>query len=95
MDKQAYTITHLQDDDTAASKIAELLAEFEIVGVMRGAGEWGARSLCNRAILANASDLKSFHTVNDMIKMRDFWMPFAPAILESFADAYIKDWETL
>jgi carbamoyltransferase len=95
LDSNAYTITYLEDDHTSAKKIAEMLANFEIIGVMRWAGEWGARSLCNRAILANASDLKSFHTVNDMIKMRDFWMPFAPTILESYAVKYIKDRATI
>ena len=33
--------------------------------------------------------------VNDMIKMRDFWMPFAPTILESSAPKYLKDWDVL
>lgn len=61
----------------------------------RGAGEWGARSLCNRAILSNASSLANFHTVNDMIKMRDFWMPFAPTMLESATNEYIKDWKNI
>ncbi|MBP6085902.1 hypothetical protein KA478_01660 [Patescibacteria group bacterium] len=45
--------------------------------------------------MSNASDLRSFHVVNDMIKMRDFWMPFAPSMLEEFAPTYLKDWETL
>ncbi|MBP7847640.1 hypothetical protein KA013_00240 [Patescibacteria group bacterium] len=30
-----------------------------------------------------------------MIKMRDFWMPFAPAILEEWAEKYIADRDTL
>lgn len=77
------------------SKIAELLAEFEIVARFAGRGEWGARSLCNRGILANARDLKSFYTVNDMVKMRDFWMPFAPTILFDWGARYIENWKTL
>ncbi len=76
-------------------EIAKLLADFKIVGLFRGKGEWGARSLCNRAILANASDLKSFYEVNDAIKMRDFWMPFAPTIKDDWAEKYIKDWKKI
>ncbi len=76
-------------------KIAELLAEFEVVARFDGRGEWGARSLCNRAILANASDMRSFYMVNDMVKMRDFWMPFAPSILMDWGPRYIADWETV
>jgi len=30
-----------------------------------------------------------------MIKMRDFWMPFAPTMLEEFAPVYLKDWDKL
>lgn len=28
-----------------------------------------------------------------MIKMRDFWMPFAPTMLEEMAAIYLKDWD--
>ncbi len=94
LDKK-YTVTKYESDDTSMAAVADLLARYEVVAVMRGQGEWWARSLCNRALLANASDLKSFHMVNDMIKMRDFWMPFAPTILESWAPKYLKDWDTL
>ena len=78
--------------DDVEVRIAQLLANHEIVARFKGAGEWGARSLCNRGILGNASDLKNFYYVNDMIKMRDFWMPFAPTILDSYAPKYIKNW---
>ncbi|NDK08120.1 hypothetical protein EOM39_02630 [Candidatus Gracilibacteria bacterium] len=91
--KGKYNIEYLENEEKSSIKVSELLSKFEIVGVCRGKGEWGARSLCNRAILSNASDLKSFHTVNDMIKMRDFWMPFAPTMLEEFAPIYLKNWE--
>jgi carbamoyltransferase len=90
-----YTITKFDSDETSMEKVADLLTNHEVVAIMRGQGEWGARSLCHRAILSNASDLKNFHMVNDMIKMRDFWMPFAPTILQSAASRYLKDWDTL
>lgn len=92
---EKYDIVDLVDDESSANHIARLLSEHEIVAVCRGQGEWGARSLCNRAILSNASSLANFHTVNDMIKMRDFWMPFAPTMLESAAGEYIKNWKEI
>lgn len=76
-------------------EIARLLSEFKIVARFRGGCEWGARSLCNRGILGNASDLKTFYEVNDAIKMRDFWMPFAPTIQEEWAERYLRDWTRL
>jgi carbamoyltransferase len=75
--------------DNIEDRIGELLANFHVVARFAGRAEWGARSLGNRAILANPSSLESFYEVNDAIKVRDFWMPFAPSILESDADRYI------
>jgi carbamoyltransferase len=72
-------------------KIAKLLADFNVVARFWGRCEWGARSLGNRAILGNPSDMKTFYEINDMIKKRDFWMPFAPSILKEDADLYIKN----
>jgi carbamoyltransferase len=74
------------------NKIAELLAKKEIVARFSGNCEWGARSLGNRAILAHPTFMDSFYTVNDQIKVRDFWMPFAPTILDTFASLYLKDY---
>jgi len=87
---EKYNITKYTDIN---NRIAELLSQFNIVARFSGRGEWGARSLGNRAILANPSNLKSFYEVNDTIKMRDFWMPFAPSILDICADQYIKNWD--
>jgi carbamoyltransferase len=55
-----------------------------------GRAELGARALGNRSILAHPGDLRSFYTVNDQIKERDFWMPFAPAVLEEDAGRYLQ-----
>lgn len=79
--------------DNIEKESAKLIADFNIIPRFKSKGEWGARSLCNRAILGNASDLLTFYEVNDQIKMRDFWMPFAPTILDYWAEKYIKNWK--
>jgi carbamoyltransferase len=79
--------------DQIEARVAELLAEGEIVARFSGRSEWGARSLGNRAILAHPSRMESFYTVNDQIKSRDFWMPFAPTILDSFAGRYLTGYD--
>jgi carbamoyltransferase len=68
--------------------IADLLAVGEIVAVCRGAMEWGARALGNRSILSSANDVRRIDRINQMIKMRDFWMPFAPSIKAEAAERY-------
>jgi carbamoyltransferase len=76
----------LQDIDTC---VAELLAQGEIVARFAGRAEFGARALGNRSILADASKTDVIREINEMVKSRDFWMPFAPAILEERAPDYI------
>ncbi len=69
--------------------VAELLARGEVVARFDGRAEFGARALGNRSILANPSRTDSVRTINEMIKSRDFWMPFAPSILAERMDAYV------
>ena len=40
--------------------------------------EFGPRALGNRSILADPRDRDIIREINDMVKMRDFWMPFWP-----------------
>jgi carbamoyltransferase len=74
------------------TRIATLLAEREIVARFSGRCEWGARSLGNRAILAHPSHMESFYVLNDLVKARDFWMPFAPSILDTDANRYLENY---
>lgn len=85
---EKYSIHFINDIET---EIANLLADFKVVARIAGRAEFGARSLGNRAILANPSDLRSFYMVNDQIKVRDFWMPFAPTIMDVDADRYLHN----
>ncbi|MEM5782670.1 MAG: carbamoyltransferase C-terminal domain-containing protein, partial [Candidatus Aenigmatarchaeota archaeon] len=70
-------------------KISEILVKKNVVARFSGRMEWGARALGNRSILANASDYHVVKTINEMIKQRDFWMPFAPTIIKEFENEYL------
>jgi len=54
----------------------------------KGALEFGARALGNRSILARADSTVAVRVINEMVKNRDFWMPFAPSVLAERADEY-------
>ncbi|MDT5366512.1 MAG: carbamoyltransferase [Mycobacterium sp.] len=71
-------------------KVAELLAEGEIVARFAGRSEFGARALGNRSILADPSSPTAVMRINQMIKMRDFWMPFAPSIMAEHASSLLN-----
>lgn len=75
------------DDPELAT--AELLAQGHIVARCSGRMEFGARALGNRSILADPSRPSVVQTINQLIKQRDFWMPFAPAVLGERAGDYV------
>lgn len=70
-------------------RIAELLAAGTVVARCAGPMEFGARALGNRSILADPANQAVVPLINKMIKQRDFWMPFAPAMLAESAADYI------
>lgn len=70
-------------------KIATLLAEGKIVGRFKNRMEWGARALGNRSILMDSSRVDLKLELNDQVKSRDFWMPFAATILSERQKDYI------
>ena len=51
--------------------------------------EFGARALGNRSIIADPRRPDVIHHINKLVKMRDFWMPFAPSILAEREDDYM------
>src|SRR6266851_6341016 len=76
-------------DVTAA--VAELLAQGEVVARCAGRLEFGARALGNRSILADPGNADLPRVLNQLVKRRDFWMPFAPAMLASRQDHYLDN----
>jgi len=53
--------------------------------------EWsgGARALGNRTIVSHPANLEGVREINEQVKSRDFWMPFAPSILSERMDKYV------
>ena len=51
----------------------------------------GQRSLGNRSIIADPRTRSNVEKINNSIKKRDFWMPFAPVILEEYQDLLIEN----
>tara|TARA_B100000575_G_C23140360_1_gene663455 strand:- start:3628 stop:5397 length:1770 start_codon:yes stop_codon:yes gene_type:complete len=71
-------------------QVAQHLAKGDIIARF-GADqmEFGARALGNRSIVADPRNLQTLHKINKYVKMRDFWMPFAPSIIEERMLDYI------
>ena len=86
--KWKYELCH--DIDKTA---AELIVKGKILARCAGGVEWGPRALGNRSIIADPQDMRIIHKINFAIKQRDFWMPFAPSILEERKEDYLIDAE--
>ena len=71
----------------------QMLQELEagnVVGWFQGRMEWGPRALGNRSILADPrrSDMKEI--LNQKIKRRESFRPFAPSILREAVPAWFE-----
>ena len=77
------------ETDTNPNVIADYLYKGFIVGRCVGRMEFGQRALGNRSILADPRNILTKEKINNAIKNRDFWMPFAPIVLDKAADTYL------
>ncbi len=68
---------------------AEKLEKDKVIGWFQGKCEWGPRALGNRSIIANPENPKMKDIVNNKVKHRDAWRPFAPSILENEKNKYL------
>ncbi|MEP4981560.1 carbamoyltransferase C-terminal domain-containing protein [Ascidiaceihabitans sp.] len=66
--------------DRSVAKVAQLLKDGKIIGVMRGRAEFGPRALGNRSILADPSVPDMKDRINMLVKGREAYRPFAPVI---------------
>ena len=83
------------EGEITPERIAQWLVEGKVVARFSGGMEFGERALGNRSILADPRDIGTVAKINEKIKYRDFWMPFAPVILEEVASDYIVESENL
>ena len=67
-----------------------LIENEKVVGHMDGRMEFGPRALGNRSILGDARSPKMQSVVNQKIKFRESFRPFAPAILAEDANEYFE-----
>ncbi len=70
--------------------VAKLVADGNIVGWFQGRMEMGPRALGNRSILSNPMIKDMDKRVNEEVKHRESWRPFAPSVTEESATKYFK-----
>lgn len=71
-------------------KVSLLLKSNNVIAWHQGRAEYGPRALGNRSILANPASNKIKLIINKKIKAREEFRPFAPSILDTYANEYFN-----
>jgi len=79
-----------RDGAALCARVAEALAGGRIVGWMQGALELGPRALGHRSILAAPHDPATRDRLNQRVKLREEFRPFAPAVPAEAADRFFE-----
>lgn len=74
----------------SAGTAAELLSQGKILGWFQGRMEFGPRALGSRSILADPRDPEMNAKVNNAVKFREWWRPFAPSLKKEAAGEYLE-----
>lgn len=88
LSETGFVAEFLPDPAARHERVARALAAGQVVGYLRGAAEYGPRSLGARSILADCRSPEMQSRVNLSIKQRESWRPFAPIVLAERASEY-------
>ena len=79
-------------EDSSLEQLIELLLEGKVVSVFSGGSESGRRALGNRSILADPRRTDMKDIINEKVKHRQWFRPFAPSILaEEVKNWFVRD----
>ena len=77
-----------EDFDELCEVVAGYLEDNKIIGWMQGRSEYGPRALGSRSLLMSPRDKKNKDIMNDRVKHREYWRPFAGVMLEEDVGEY-------
>jgi len=81
-------IEAIPDSSALCQRVAAAIADGKVVGWFQGRMEWGPRALGNRSILCDPRRANMKQILNEKIKRRESFRPFAPSVLEEA----VRDW---
>lgn len=81
------------EDDLLFKYLAKKIASEKVIGFFDGAAEFGPRALGSRSIVADPRNPRAQALLNEKIKKRESFRPFAPSILEEFGAEYFEDYQ--
>ncbi len=90
LERRGAVSTRIEDDDALCARIAQLIEEENVVGLMQGRMEFGPRALGCRSIIGDARSPKMQTVMNLKIKFRESFRPFAPIVLRERVDEFFE-----
>ena len=78
------------ENEKLYEKIAEELAKGSVIGLFHGRMEFGPRALGNRSIIADVRAEEMQAKLNQKIKVRESFRPFAPSVLREDVSKYFE-----
>ena len=82
------SLTRFKNLDDTASAAAKLIGQGKVLAWYRGRMEFGPRALGNRSILADPGHPEMRDRINAMVKKREAFRPFAPAVTVEQVDRW-------
>lgn len=81
----------VDDEQVLCDRTVDRIAAGDVVGWYQGRSEWGPRALGNRSIVVDPRSREMKDVLNERIKRREAFRPFAPSILEEKAADYFEE----
>ena len=72
---------------------AELLTQGKLIGWVQGRAEFGPRALGHRSILADPRSPQMKDILNERVKFREEFRPFAPSVLPEYGAEYFENFQ--
>lgn len=84
------TVIEFKDTDNLCNATAQAISEGKVIGWFQSRLEWGPRALGNRSILGDPRRADMKDILNQKIKRRESFRPFAPSILREEVPAWFE-----
>jgi len=88
LDENQIKYAEFKNNDELIKETAKMIYENKVVGWFQERLEWGPRALGARSILANPCNPKAQDLLNEKVKHREKFRPFAPVVCEDDALEY-------
>ena len=94
LDAAGCTIERVSDERVLCRRTAAQIAEGDVVGWFQGRMEWGPRALGNRSIVCDPRRADMKNILNQKIKRRESFRPFAPSVMrEAVGEWFETDYD--